>query len=292
MIIDFCMPFWGDPDDMRAAVDSVRSQSDGNWRLTVIDDCYPDDSVEAFFAGIDDPRISYIRNDRNIGITENFRRAVASAQGPYVIVLGSDDIVGTEYVSTMRQLIDQHPDVDVFQVGVSVIDSNGDPTRTLTDTVKRVLTPRRARTFRGEEMATTLLTGNWLYWPSLMFRTQTIRDIDFRDDLPIILDLALLIDIAFRGGALHFHPGSHFNYRRHAASLSQKTLLDGTRFDDELDFYRSSAATARQMRWKRAERAARMRLMSRLHGLTTFVSLVVNGNARARSAAFRLAFTR
>ena len=65
-----------------------------------------------------------------------------------------------------------------------------------------------AKTFRGEDMARSLLVGDWLYWPSLLFRTERLREIDFRDDLPIILDLALLIDIAFAGGALRYEPGS------------------------------------------------------------------------------------
>jgi len=291
MTIHFCMPFWGDPADLRVAVESVRAQTDGDWLLTVIDDCYPDQSIATFFDGISDDRIEYSRNETNVGITENFRRAVAAARADYVVILGSDDLLGPEYVATMSRTAASHPEVDVFQGGTRIIDANGTAARTLVDTVKlRLLTPRRATTYRGEEMAATLLLGNWLYWPSLMFRTETIRSVEFRDDLPIILDLALLIDIALQGGALHFEPAIVFSYRRHASSLSQKAILDGSRFEDERAYYREAAALAGERGWVRASRAAHWRAMSRLHGLAVLPGVLRRGTPRARRAALALVF--
>ena len=46
----------------------------------------------------------------------------------------------------------------------------------------------------GERLATSLLHGNWLYWPSLVFRVDALERRTFRQDLPIILDLALIMD--------------------------------------------------------------------------------------------------
>lgn len=291
MTIHFCMPFWGDPDDLRAAVASVLAQQSPDWRLTVIDDCYPDDSVGEFFAEIDDVRVEYLRNERNVGIIENFRRAVAAARTDFMVVLGSDDMLEPDYVGAMSSVAAQYPGADVYQGGVEVIGGDGRPVRTLVDVVKqRLLTPRASRSFRGEAMASTLLRGNWLYWPSLMFRTETIRRFPFRGDLPIILDLALLVDIAFAGGELHYAPVRVFRYRRHQDSLSQKTILDGRRFEDERNYYREVAMSARHRGWKRARRAASWRLMSRLHGLAVLPTVLLRGTSRARRAALALAF--
>jgi glycosyltransferase involved in cell wall biosynthesis len=284
------MPFWGDPDDMKAAVRSIIGQSDPNWRLTVIDDCYPVD-VKPFFDALDDSRIDYRRNATNVGIIENFRRAVAAATGPLVVIMGSDDLLLPDYVSVMRRMATAHPDVDIFQIGVDVIGADGAPARTLADTVKlRVLTPRRSTTLRGEELARSLLVGDWLYWPSLMFRTAAIRAFDFQDGLPIILDLALLLDLALDGRALRYEPITGFAYRRHGESLSQQALLDGTRFTDERRYYRSIAAATAARGWRRAARAARWRPMSRLHGLAVLPSVMLRGSAAARRAALTLAF--
>ncbi|QCQ15393.1 glycosyltransferase family 2 protein [Microbacterium sp. RG1] len=293
MTLDICVPFWGDPAIFRLTIDSVRAQTDPNWRLTIIDDGYPGDEIEAYVATLGDSRIEYRRNETNVGITENFRRAVDAARGSHVVVLGSDDLLLPDYVSHVRSIVAAHPEVDVIQPQVVVIDAEGRPARTLVDTVKlRLLTPRRPTTLHGENMAKSLLRGNWLYWPSLALRVESVRAVGFRDGLPIILDLALLVDIAMRDGTLRYTGVTCFAYRRHAGSLSQSALRDGSRFIDERRFYRECADAAAARGWHKAARAARWRLMSRLHALSVLPAMIKEGSADARRAACELTFGR
>lgn len=290
MDLDICVPYWGDPEQFLLTIASVHAQTDPRWRLTVIDDCYPDARIGAHIEALADPRIRYRRNERNVGIIENFRRAVDAAEGSHVVVLGSDDLLLPNYVAHIRSAIADNPDADVIQPGVLVIDGAGRPARSLADVVKlRLLTPRGPRTIHGEEMAASLLRGNWLYWPSLALRVDTARAVGFRDGLPIILDLALLVDIAFAGGSLRYTGEQCFAYRRHGESLSQTTLRDGSRFEDEHRYYRETAATATALGWPRAARAARVRLMSRLHAVTQLPALLTGGSAAARRSAWLLA---
>lgn len=293
MELDICVPYWGDPDTFIETIASVRAQTDPRWRLTVIDDCYPDTRVAEHLASLDDARIRYRRNEANVGITENFRRAVDAAEGSHVVVLGSDDLLWPEYVAHIRATIAEFPDADVIQPGVEVIDGTGEAARSLADTIKqRLLTPRAPRTLTGEEMATSLLHGNWLYWPSLALRVDSARKVGFRDGLPIILDLALLIDLALAGASLRYTGVTCFAYRRHSASLSQTSLRDGSRFADERHFYRQTALVARARGWRRAARAARWRVMSRLHALSQLPALLTRGTPSARRSAWLLAFGR
>lgn len=293
MDLDICVPYWGDPDQFILTIDSVLAQTDPRWRLTIIDDDYPGTRIADYVASLDDTRIRYTRNGENKGITENFRRAVNAAEGSHVVVLGSDDLLLPGYVGHIRDTIASFPTVDVIQPNVRVIGADGSPAKTLVDSVKqRILTPRQPTTLQGEAMAASLLRGNWLYWPSLALRVESARTAGFRDDLPIILDLALLVDVALAGGTLRYTGVEVFSYRRHATSLSQTSLKDGSRFDDERRFYRETAASARSRGWTRAARAARWRLMSRLHALTELGMLARHGTARARRAAWLLAVGR
>ncbi|KJL24049.1 putative glycosyl transferase [Microbacterium oxydans] len=293
MDLDICVPYWGDPATFIETIDSVRAQDDAAWRLVIIDDGYPGHVIEDYVASLEDPRITYTRNETNVGIVENFRRAVAAARGSHVVVLGSDDLLLPNYVAHVRETIVAFPDVDIIQPAVGVIGADGEPTRTLVDSVKqRMLTPKQPRTLRGEDLASSLLVGNWLYWPSLAIRTESARRIGFRDGLPIILDLALLTDIAFEGGALRYTGVDAFRYRRHAASLSQTALLDGSRFEDERSFYRETADRAEAMGWRRAARAARVRAMSRLHALSLLPRVVLRGSSASRRATALLALGR
>jgi len=281
MTIEIFVPFWGDPALLYATVASVQAQSDPDWRLIVIDDCYPDASVAAHFAGVEDARITYTRNAKNLGITENYREAIRRASTEHIVILGCDDLMHPNYLEVVRRAFTLVPDADVVQPGVQVIDGHGTRVLPLADRVKqRVLAPRGrdgVAVLRGERMATSLIRGDWLYWPSLAFRTATLKRIDFRDGLPIIQDLALLMDIAFDGGTLAYAPTLAFSYRRHHESASQRTLLNGQRFRDERAYYRDAALLAKAKGWRRTHRTARMRLMSRLHGVAELPGVLRRG---------------
>lgn len=281
MTHEIFVPFWGDPQQLYDAVDSVRAQRETDWTLTVIDDCYPDPSVAEYFDRIDDPRITYTRNEINVGITENFRESVRRASGEYVTILGCDDLLHPNYLDVVGRTARRVPQADVIQPGVVAIDESGSEYEPLVDRVKqRLLAPRGDRgiaVLTGEKMATSLIRGNWLYWPSLTFKTATVKRIDFRDGFAVIQDLALLMDIAFDGGTLAFNPEVAFSYRRHSASASQKTLMDGSRFLDERAYYRKARELAQAKGWAATSRVARMRLMSRLHAVTELPGVLRHG---------------
>jgi glycosyltransferase involved in cell wall biosynthesis len=281
MTLEIFVPFWGDPDLLYLTVESVRAQRNGDWRLTVIDDCYPDENVRAWFDRLEDDRVTYLRNEMNLGITENYREAIRRATDEYIAILGCDDLLHPGYVDVIHRTIAAVPGADVIQPGVMVIDENGAAISPLVDRVKKeMLAPRKGAgvaVLRGEAMATSLIRGDWLYWPSLVFRTATLKRIDFRDGLPIIQDLALLMDIAFDGGTLAYNPTVAFSYRRHGGSASQKTLLDGRRFRDERMYYAQARALATQKGWRRTAVVARLRVMSRLHGLSELPGVIRHG---------------
>lgn len=280
MTLQIFVPFWGDPDLLFETIDSVLAQRNPDWDMTIIDDCYPDESVPERMLAYADERITYVRNPENLGITENYREAIRRASSEYITILGCDDLLHPHYVDVITDAIKRHPSADVIQPGVKVIDEHGKTIRPLTDRIKqRVLTPRGGETIlTGEAMATSLLRGDWLYWPSLTFRTETLRRIDFREGLPIIQDLALLVDIALEDGSLVYTPPVAFSYRRHGSSASQKTLLDGRRFRDERTYYATARSLAAAKGWKRTARVARVRLMGRLHAVTELPSVLRHGN--------------
>ena len=264
------VPFWGEPELLYVTVESVKAQTDDAWTLTVVDDCYPDASVAEHFAAETDPRITYLRNERNLGNTENYRRCQAMASAELMMFLGCDDLMHPSFVETVRAAAAAHPDVAVVQVGVEVVDGEGRPVLPLGDKVKRALMPRGEGRVElaGEDLAVSLLRGNWLYWPSLVFRSQAVRRFEFRDGLPIIQDLALMIDMAAAGEKLLVDPTTAFSYRRHTGSASSTSLLHGRRLADERRYYDSAAEQMRRLGWNRAARAARWRWTSRLHAVS------------------------
>ena len=279
MPLDIFVPFWGDPQMLRETVRSVLAQRNGDWKLTVVDDAYPDDSVAPFFEGLGDPRVTYRRNGTNQGITENYRTCVAAATEDVVVILGCDDVLLPNYVDVVLDAHRDFPDVEIIQPGVQVIDEHGGIVSTLADTVKlRLMMPRAAspRVLAGEQLAASLLRADWLYWPSLAFRREVLQRTPFRSGMPIIQDLALVIDVVCAGGRLLLIPTLCFSYRRHTASASYAKALDGTRFRGERAYFDLAAAQVKALGWRRAERAARIHVTSRLHALTLLPQAVTS----------------
>lgn len=293
MPLDILIPYWGEPAYMVATVESVLAQDSDDWVLTIVDDAYPDHSIQEYIRGLNHPRVKYIRKDVNEGITENYRSCVALAKHEMMVILGCDDLLLPNYVSTILSGHDQFPDASIIQPGVNVIDENGQQVKTLADTVKQNLVKPRSKgrqLLSGEALATNLMHGVWLYWPSLAFRTDKLRQVDFRDGYPIIQDVALTMDMIFQGAQLLVEPTVCFSYRRHSESASSTKLVDGSRFAGERDYFQLAASQARELGWTKTVRAARFRLTSRAHALALLPKAIRTKHAVAIKALARHSF--
>lgn len=262
------MPFYGDVGHFKQAVISVVDQTDVDWRMVVVDDCYPDPEPADWLTALDDPRIVYRRNTVNLGVNGNFRRCVDLADADYFVVMGCDDVMAPDYLATVRRLAHVNPDAVVIQPGVEVIDDAGRPVSPLGDRIKKRLAPAHATVLSGEPLAASLFHGNWTYFPALLWRTAEVRDVGFRTGFDVVLDLALLIDLTVAGGALVYDPTVVFAYRRHSGSVSSVQAVDGRRFDEENRFFAEQATRLRELGWPKAARAAKIHATSRLNQLT------------------------
>lgn len=276
-MIDLMVPYWGDPGYLRQTVTSVLAQSDPRWRLTVVDDANPDPWAGAWIDSLGDHRVRCLRNGANRGVAEVFRQCVELAEADLVAVPGCDDVLDPEFVAVVHAAHRRFPRADIIQPGVRVIDEDGSPAQPLADRVKQELVRPRgrgARVLAGEPLATSLLHGDWLYWPSLVFRREAVQATPFRPGLPIILDLALVLDMVLAGSQLLVEPTECFAYRRHRASASSVKLLDGSRFAGEREYFDLAAGLMAARGWRRAARAARLHLTSRLYALTLLPTAV------------------
>jgi GT2 family glycosyltransferase len=283
------IPFYGDLKLLQEAVRSVLAQQDTRWLLTVVDDRYPDPAVTIWFEDLlEDTRIRYVRNEVNLGANRNFQRCLDLAEAEYITILGGDDLLMPNYVGTILSVMETEPGVAIVQPGVCVIDGEGRPARTLVDSIKAVLAGggRARRVLTGERLATSLLHGDWLYFPALCWRTESARRIGFPTDLHTIMDLALILGVVTDGGRLVTDPTPAFYYRRHAASESSWRATAGSRFAEERAFFQMTAECLEMQGWPRAARAARWHLTSRLHATLLLPRALVRGDRSAVALLF------
>ncbi len=269
VLVDIVMPFYGSDALLREAVTSVVEQSDPRWRLIVLDDANPDPAPGRWVQTLDDPRVSYRRNEVNGGVAASFRQAVTLAQNELLVIMGCDDRLLPGFVETAISAMTEHPDASYLQPGVGVIDEHGRPSRPVADRIKAVLRPKGpGALLTGQRLARSLLVGNWTYFPSIVWRTPAVQRYSFDPRYDVVLDLQLQLEIVAAGGALLVHDRTTFQYRRHSQSVSSVTARDGVRFGEERALFTEWAERFASMGWRVAARAARWHITSRLNALT------------------------
>ncbi|MFJ6781733.1 glycosyltransferase family 2 protein [Streptomyces yangpuensis] len=292
---DFMLPYYGDVQLMQDAVRSVLAQTDRDFRLVVIDDGKEPD-VPGWFAALGDDRVHYTRNEQNLGITKNFQKCVQLSEADHVVIMGCDDVLHPHYLETVRAIVEAHPGIGMVQPGVEVIDGTGRVSQggLADNTKKRLYAPqvKGRRLMGGEELAASVLRGNWLYFPSIAWRGEVLRKVNFRDDYSVIQDLALVVDLLEGGEQMVIdNTTTVFQYRRHAVSESSVQAFSGTRFAEAERYFSAVADRMDARGWPKAARAARFHSASRLHALTMLPGALRSGNKEGARTLAKHAFT-
>jgi glycosyltransferase involved in cell wall biosynthesis len=264
------IPAYGPSPYLAEAVRSVLALSGEAIELTVVDDASPGDEVAAVLAGLG-TEVECVRLPQNLGIAGAFDACTRLSRGDYTVLVGSDDLLEPWYVEELRALIERFGRVEMAMPRVTVIDTDGAAYAPLADRIKRLLVPRGdgPQLLGGERLAASLLTGNWLYFPAIAWRTDVLQELSFRTDMGTAMDLDLALRIVFDGGRLALSPRRSFRYRRHVDSVSSRTAVSGERFAEERTLFAWAAVRAEALGWSRAARAARWHVTSRLHVAVT-----------------------
>ena len=267
MAIDIALPFYGDVDFLKQTVQSVLRQSDPEWRLFVVDDGYPDETLPSWFEGLGDGRIEYQRNVQNLGANGNFQKCLGLLSAEYCLVMGADDLLEPNFVERINDLIRANPGISMIHPGVKVIDENNDFISTRSDQGKKSIRESQgiSKVLSGEPLARSLMKGNWMYFPSIVWKTKTIQKIGFRPGFHVCQDLGLAMDLIIQGGEMALIEDEIFRYRRHKESDSSVKAINGERFNDERHFFAVMAKDLKSIGWNSASRAAKVHGTSRLH---------------------------
>ena len=258
------VPYHGDAGLAIETLESVRAQTSDAWRLTLLDDGYPTSDVRDWIATTGDARITYVRNEVNLGANGNYRKALGLSTADHVCFLGADDRLRPRYVERMLDLLGD-PTVAAVHPGVAVVDDTGAEHAPPVDRLKRQLLPASG-VLGGEPLVRSLMHGNWSYFPAVLWRREAVQAAGFRP-YHVVQDLALLVDVALAGGRLLLDDEVTFDYRRHAASDSSRKARSGHRFDEERRYLDEVADELAARGMHSAARAARWRWTSRTHAL-------------------------
>jgi GT2 family glycosyltransferase len=204
-LVSVVVPVFNTKRYVRESLDSILDQTYLNLEVLVMDDASTDGTSEILRA-YDDPRLRYVRNERNLGLFANVNEGIRLASGELIAMHHSDDLYDRELLSKQVDFLLRNPEVGaVFAIDV-FIDANGRERG-------RLELPEE---LRGREILTypTVLNGILRYQNVFLRGCQCLiprkvyEDVGFFDDtyrLRADLDLWLRVSRRYSIGVIEEH---------------------------------------------------------------------------------------
>ena len=267
-MITFAVPFYRGTDYLERAVRSVLSQTSPAWRLVVSDDS-PDGGGAGVVRSIVDPRVTYRRNPRPLGMAGHWNRCLELADTDLVTILHADDELLPNYAAAMTSGAAAHPEAAAVYCRAVIIGPHGRPVFSLPDRVKEIVAPRTRGTVRlaGAAGVAALLRGNFIICPTVCYRISSLAGRTFDDHWRFVLDLDFFTRLLVDGEEIVGLPITAYAYRRHAGNATAEYTETLLRFEEEAALYDrlADAARVRGGGWEAVQRLGRRKRILKLH---------------------------
>lgn len=233
------------PDHLRAAIESVRAQTESRWTLFIRDDASAADVYGMVAPFLGDTRITFERGNERRGIGGNWNACLEKATGPCVQYIFQDDRWDPHYLARAIAALESTPRAGFAVSDHAYLFEGSMPERPLYD----ALADKRRHVTAGEHIGGAFLldwldTGlhpNIIGEPSfVLLRKTLVEEIGpFAEDLPQLLDIdywtrclaaSNMAWIAESGGEFRVHPdgASARNQREGRGMFDRLQVLDRT----------------------------------------------------------------
>ena len=123
MKISVCMATYNGSQYVEKQINSILTQLSVNDELIIVDDCSCDHTVD-IIQGFEDHRICIIQNYSNIGVINNFEKAILNAQGDIIFLSDQDDIWMPNKIQEVTKIFTQQRNVTLVTSNIGVIDED------------------------------------------------------------------------------------------------------------------------------------------------------------------------
>jgi len=250
--VSFVVPSYMYARYLGDCVESVLSQTYGDFEVIIMDDHSPDDTPEVA-AKFKDPRVIYVRNETNIGAVRNYNKGIELSRGRYIWLISADDFLRSRRaLQRYVDLLEKNPHVGyVFCPAMTIREGRECGVEDWT-----AWPGKRNRILSGREVVRRSVGGCPVCAPAGLARKECYARIGgFPSSLPRCGDwylwgaFATMFDVGYFAEPM-------VCYRRHAASM-EKTLEE-----EQPSLFFEQEILVRWLIKKEAEKAGMRRLSS------------------------------
>ena len=213
---------------LEQSIQSVIEQTYKDLKIIVYDDASPDNTEGIVYKFMEkDKRISYVKNEKNLGLFGNFNKVLDCCDTEYVVVFHDDDVMLPHMVETEVKELDIHPNAVMCGQMYCPI--------TMDENNKSEIHPKYSYTkdvtvFEQGRLIEENLNrgGNVFCCPSVMFRTQKINEFNlrFKGEIGNAADWLLWLE-ANKSYEIIGISNPIMKYRNHSNTTTNRTNIFG-----------------------------------------------------------------
>jgi GT2 family glycosyltransferase len=273
-LLHVMIPAYGKSPYLRQTLESAVKHLPIDVPITVIEDPSEEADLEKLVNEF--PRVEFYRNPTRLGIAGNFNQSIKKSTGIFTQICGSDDVFISNPLNNLPNELLNDKTISTLALDVKIIGDNDSEIKALPDLIKKVIRPKinNFRLFENEKIFNNLMVGDWLYFPAILWRTQTLLDLKFSGEFHTAMDLDVLIRLLAKDYKIAFIKNKVLAYRRHNQSASSLYAKSIGRIDEEIACHKQAKELARLKNWKTGALLAQLAPTVRLHALMRSVTLV------------------
>jgi glycosyltransferase involved in cell wall biosynthesis len=172
--VSFVVPCYKLAHLLTECIDSILRQTYADFEVLIMDDNSPDNTA-AVAALIQDPRVRYIHNQKNLGNLRNYNKGIELCRGSYIWLISADDYLRTPYIlERYVELLEKHSHVGyVFCPAVEVVAGHE------THILPYSRYGEKDAILEGHHLLKKLLSSNFIVAGSVLVRAECYRAIDY-----------------------------------------------------------------------------------------------------------------
>jgi glycosyltransferase involved in cell wall biosynthesis len=279
------VPYFDNQDYFYRLLDSILNQDSGAWFLTIVDDSGGNEPLVLRPDIARDARIDLVVNDRNLGLGKSWNTGLESMKSLHnpdvVAVIHADDELEPNYVSTVLAAHLANPDAFAVHTEVRIIDEYGSFRFSFPDFIKGIVRPGSSQdevVSHGDAGLAQILRGNFVFCPTLSFKTAMCDFPMFDEDWNMAIDLDLINRSLLSGKTILGVGDKVYRYRRHGGNLTSRLNKSTERFSEEIKFYSQISKTCKEQGFSTSARVARRMWIVKFHILYQIAKSLLSGN--------------
>ena len=202
-LVSICIPTYNRAGMIGKAIESALGQTYRNIEVIVVDNASSDNTADVVASYVDE-RLTYVKNERNLGLFGNFNRCIELATGKFLHILHSDDYIDPDFTARCIAFFQEHPSLVMTSTRARIVGNSFETDSACSDTDLVYPAPDGFRRL--------LANRSYIACPSVMIRRDIYRDVGpfsleypYSSDFYQWLRIARNHDIGFVSGACVFY---------------------------------------------------------------------------------------